>query len=70
LSVIHLTRNPGSRDLAKWQMEGFDVLERGDVLTLQQEIQLKRKSHPLNGSNSVVIGQPKSSTLKKYAQIA
>jgi hypothetical protein len=45
-------------------MEGFDVLERGDVLTLQQEIQLKRKSHPLNGSNSVVIGQPKSSTLK------
>jgi curli biogenesis system outer membrane secretion channel CsgG len=51
-------------------MAGFDVLERGNVLTLQQEIQLKRKSHPLNGSNSVVIGQPKSSTLKKYAQIA
>jgi hypothetical protein len=35
-------------------------LERGDVLTLRQEIQLKWKSHPLNGSNSVVIGQPKS----------
>jgi hypothetical protein len=39
-------------------MEGFDDLERGDVLTLQQEIQFKRKSHLLNESNSVVIGQP------------
>ena len=35
-------------DLAKWQMEGFDVLERGDVLTPQQEIHLKRKNHLLN----------------------
>ena len=31
---------------------------RGDVLTLQQEIQFKRKSHLLNWSNFVVIGQP------------
>jgi len=51
-------------------MEGFDDLERGDILTLQQEIQLKWKSHLLNGSNFVVIGQPKPSTLKTYAQIA
>ena len=56
--------------LGKWQMEGFDDLDRVEVLTLQQEIQLKRKSHLLNGSNFVVIGQPKSSTLKTYAQIA
>jgi hypothetical protein len=37
---------------------------------LQKAIQLKRESHLLNGSNFVVIGQPNSSTLKTYTQIA
>jgi hypothetical protein len=56
--------------MAKWQMEGFDDLEREARSTLQKGIQLKQESHPLNGSNFVMIGQPNSSILKTYTQIA